>query len=244
MKPLILALGAIVSLTTVTPVNALDSISYSQTYTNSEAQADSKAQPSVQDSEGNSYRTVKIGDQIWLAENLRSTKFQDGSAINTAFIPDDDENKLLTYGRLYNWHDVVDERNICPEGWRVATDADWQTLEKTIGMADADLNKEGWRGDNDLAITLKEAQPDSWFKKFDQSKVNQSRFSARPAGVKWGRFYLTQGIYTEFWTSTGATDKKAYNRTLVYPWWNPHKGEINRVKISKDYMFSVRCIKI
>ncbi|REL32617.1 hypothetical protein DXX94_05075 [Thalassotalea euphylliae] len=227
-------------------------MSNSQTHTNSLVQADSdalskdlsKAQPSVQDSEGNTYRTVAIGDQIWLAENLRSTKFQDGSAINTAFIPEDDENMLLTYGRLYNWYDVVDERNICPVGWRVATDADWQALEKTIGMANADLNKEGWRGDNDLAITLKEAQPDSWFKNFDKSQVNKYNFAARPAGVKWHNFYITQGMYTEFWTSTEATDKKAYNRTLVYPWWNSHKGEINRVRISKDYMFSVRCIKI
>jgi len=52
----------------------------------------------VQDMEGNTYRTVQIGDQVWLAENLRSTKFQDGSKINTAFIPKDDEENLLKYG--------------------------------------------------------------------------------------------------------------------------------------------------
>ena len=207
-------------------------------------QASSRIAKTVQDAEGNTYRTVKIGEQVWLAENLRSTKFQDGTSIPSAFIPNDDPNKLLTYGRLYDWHDVNDERNICPQGWRVASDEDWKRLELTIGMAESELDKEGWRGDNDIAIKLKETQPDSWLKKFDQSKVNQSRFSARPAGVKWGRFYLTQGVYTEFWTSTEASDSKAFNRTLVYPWWNIHQGEINRVPISKDYMFSVRCIKV
>ncbi|GAM64087.1 sclB protein [Vibrio ishigakensis] len=60
-------------------------------------------QDTVQDREGNTYRTVKIGEQIWMAENLRSTHFQDGSVISSAAIPKDDEANLLKYGRLYNW---------------------------------------------------------------------------------------------------------------------------------------------
>lgn len=198
---------------------------------------------SVQDSEGNTYRTVKIGEQVWLAENLRSTKFQDGSRIKTAFIPKDDEQNLLKYGRLYDWHDVFDERNICPVGWRVASDDDWKALERTLGMSETDVHKRGWRGDNDIAIAIKESQPNSLFKKFDQSQVNKHKFSASPAGVKLSRWYITQGMYTEFWTSSNATEKEAYNRTLAYSCWNPHKGEIRRTTISKNYMFSVRCIK-
>lgn len=198
----------------------------------------------VQDVEGNTYLTVKIGEQIWLAENLRSTKFQDGSKIKTAFIPGDDEQNLLKYGRLYDWHDVTDERNICPIGWRVASDDDWKELERTIGMSEADLHKKGWRGDNDIAIMIKESQPDTLFKKFDQSQVNKYKFFASPAGVKLSRWYITQGMYTEFWTSSDVSVKDAYNRTLAYSCWNPHKGEIRRTIISKNYMFSVRCIKI
>lgn len=197
----------------------------------------------VQDVEGNTYRTVKIGKQVWLAENLRSTKFQDGSKIKTAFIPKDDEQNLLKYGRLYDWHDATDARNICPVGCRVASDGDWKELEKTIGMSEANVNKKGWRGDNDIAITLKESQPDTLFKKFDQSQVNKYNFFARPAGVKLSRWYITQGMYSEFWTSSDATDKDAYNRTLAYSCWNLHKGEIRRTTISKNYMFSVRCIR-
>jgi len=197
----------------------------------------------VQDMEGNTYRTVKIGNQEWLAENLRSTKFQDGSPISTAFIPKDDEKNLLKHGRLYNWHDVNDERNICPAGWRVASDDDWKALEKTIGISEKDLDKLGWRGDNDVAITLKASQPDTIFKKFDQSKVNKYQFFVTPAGVKIKNWYITQGIYTELWTSTNATEQEAFARTFAYSWWNAHKGEIRRETLNKDYMFSVRCIK-
>lgn len=198
----------------------------------------------IQDAEGNVYRTVKIGDQIWLAEGLRSTKFQDGSAVRSGVIPKDDEENLLKYGRLYNWHDVSDERNICPVGWHVATDDDWKQLERTIGMSEEELHQEGWRGgDQNLGIQLKEAQDNGLFKKFDPSKVNKYNFFARPAGVKLHGFYMTQGAYTEFWTASSATDKDAIIRTLAYSWWNPHKGEIRRATSSKDYMFSVRCVK-
>ncbi|WP_232283231.1 fibrobacter succinogenes major paralogous domain-containing protein [Paraglaciecola sp. T6c] len=200
-------------------------------------------QETVQDIDGNTYRTVKIGEQIWLAENLRVTKYQDGTKINTGFIPDDKEENLLKHGRLYDWHDVVDERNICPVGWRIASDDDWKALEKSIGISESELDTLGWRGDNDIAITLKAEQQDTIFKGFDQSQVNKYQFSASPAGVKIGNWYLTQGMYTEFWTGSSATEKQAYARTLAYSWWNTHKGEIRREKLNKNYMFSVRCVK-
>lgn len=209
---------------------------------NSELQ---KLENTVQDREGNVYRTVNIGEQVWLAENLRSTQFQDGSAVSSGAVPNDDAANLLTYGRLYNWHDVADQRNLCPVGWRVATDEDWKTLERTIGMPEADLHKDGWRGgEQHIGLQLKEAQADGLFAKFEPSLVNKQQFFARPAGVKWNGFYITQGAYTEFWTATSATDSQAIIRTLAYSWWNAHKHEIRRATSSKDYMFSVRCVRI
>jgi len=197
----------------------------------------------VQDIDGNVYRTVTIGDNIWLAENLRTTTFQDGTKVNTGFIPGDDESKLLSYGRLYDWHDATNERGICPAGWRVASDDDWKSLEKAIGIAESELDNTGWRGDNDIAITLKAEQPDTLFKNFDQSQVNKHKFSATPAGVKLGNWYVTQGMYTEFLTSSSASTKEAYARTFAYSWWNAHKGEIRRTTLSKNFMLSVRCVK-
>jgi len=235
MKQLILSIGAsMVIAATVTAASASG--------INSELH---QLENIVQDREGNVYRTVNIGEQVWLAENLRSTQFQDGSAVRSGAVPNDDAANLLTYGRLYNWHDVADQRNLCPVGWRVATDEDWKTLERTIGMPEADLHKDGWRGgEQHIGLQLKEAQADGLFAKFEPSLVNKQQFFARPAGVKWNGFYITQGAYTEFWTATSATDSQAIIRTLAYSWWNAHKHEIRRATSSKDYMFSVRCVRI
>ncbi|MBU2979321.1 fibrobacter succinogenes major paralogous domain-containing protein [Alteromonas sp. C1M14] len=201
-------------------------------------------QETVQDVEGNVYRTVTIGDQIWLAENLRSTRFQDGSAVRSGAIPKDDDTNLLKYGRLYNWYDAADERNLCPVGWRVASDDDWKSLERAIGMPEYEVNNSGWRGGAlNLGVQLKEAQSDGLFAHFTPSQINRYGFSARPAGVKWHGWYITQGDYSEFWTTSSASDKKAIIRTLAYSWWNKHKGEIRRATSTKDYLFSVRCVK-
>jgi len=151
---------------------------------------------------------------------------------------------LLEFGRLYDWDDVSDQRNICPVGWRVASDEDWKSLEKTIGVPEDDLDTMGWRGENDVGVTIKEAQSDSMCKTFDPSQINRTNFAARPAGVKVKNWYITQGMYTEFWTGTGATQEEAFARTLAYSWWNSHKGEIRRATLAKSYMFSVRCVKI
>jgi len=62
--------------------------------------------------------------------------------------------------------------------------------------------------------------------------------------VKLGNWYVTQGMYTEFLTSSSASTKEAYARTLAYSWWNAHKGEIRRTTLSKNFMLSVRCVKI
>jgi len=101
----------------------------------------------VTDIDGNEYTTVVIGDRVWMAENLKTTRYRDGSSIFHA--PewdvwldvdfgaycqyDNDTLHAETYGRLYNWHAVNDARNLAPEGWHVATEADWDALIAHLG---------------------------------------------------------------------------------------------------------------
>ena len=104
-----------------------------------------KCQPdSVKDIDGNVYRTITIGTQVWMAENLKTTKYRNGDLIGTTtpatlviegestpkyqWAYDGNESNVATYGRLYTWYVATDSRNVCPIGWHVPTDAEWTTL--------------------------------------------------------------------------------------------------------------------
>ena len=84
----------------------------------------------VTDYDGNQYATIKIGDQIWMAENLRSLHYSDGTKIEEVFTYKNDEKNASTYGRLYTWATVANEHKISPKGWRLPTDDDWKKLEQ------------------------------------------------------------------------------------------------------------------
>src|SRR4030042_3006216 len=105
------------------------------------------------DIDGNVYRTVKIGTQVWMAENLKVTHYRNGDAV--PIIKDEaewravmfketgaycnyknDEKFVKTYGRLYNWYVVSDQRNIAPEGWHIPTKAEWKMLADNLGDPD------------------------------------------------------------------------------------------------------------
>jgi len=115
---------------------------------------------SVADVDGNIYQTVKIGNQWWMAENLRVTKFNDGTPIalipvvigaDSAWAHVDSAaycfiNDSL-FGCLYNAYTLQDEKNIAPAGWHVPTDEEWRELEQTIGMTKEEASQTGWRGD-------------------------------------------------------------------------------------------------
>lgn len=109
-----------------------------------------KTQGTLVDIDGNSYATIEIGDQEWMAENLRTKRYSDGTSIPTelsrlewseakegafAIYPhnrvdniNSDSEMVDAYGKLYNWYAVVDRRELCPDGWRVPTDVDWRNL--------------------------------------------------------------------------------------------------------------------
>lgn len=194
----------------------------------------------VIDADGNTYHTVTIGSQDWLVENLRATRYQNGEAIPMV-TGGSEWNNLATgafcnyendaaygsaYGHLYNWYAVIDSRNICPKGWRVPTDEDWDILTSFLG------------GDVIAAGKLKESTASYW----DSPNVgatNESGFTALPAGYRSvkGEFH-SLGSYTFFWSSTGYAAETAWCR-----FFQNASDQIDRTDNYKAFGFSVRCIK-
>ena len=114
----------------------------------------------VTDTEGNSYSVISIGEQVWMKENLRVSRYRNGDTILSG-LPDSSWNKTLLgawsvynndssmnriFGKLYNWYAVADPRGLCPAGWHVPSDKDWIKLEMHLGLPEKDLNKPGRRG--------------------------------------------------------------------------------------------------
>jgi uncharacterized protein (TIGR02145 family) len=203
------------------------------------------------DIDSNIYRTVKIGDQWWMAENLKTTHYCNGDAINnvtwdmewsgltTEAYCDFDNNSIWVapYGRLYNWYAVTDPRHITPEGWHIPSDTEWQTLEMTLGMSPEQANGREWRG-TDEGGQLKETGFADW-RSPNAGATNESGFFALGAGVRSdnGTFMHFRG-YAMFWTSTKATDYKAW-----YRWLDNDYAQIYRFYGDFKIGISVRCVR-
>lgn len=201
----------------------------------------------VVDYDGNQYKIVKIGDQIWMAENLRTTHYSNGVIIQDISVYDNDEANAKKYGRLYQWGVVSNQSGVCPSGWHVASDEDWKQLEKTLGMSDAEVNDTGWRKTFNESRKLKKYdEAYSWNDK-EKEEINNSGFSAVPSGARTRRDLILPfwggGRYADYWTSTAKNISSAWNRSLVWSPWHPGSDEIFRDTLNKEFGFSVRCVK-
>jgi len=188
----------------------------------------------VTDIDGNVYATVKIGNQVWMAENLEVTHYRNGDTIPN-LLPDLSDlgewadfigSDFRNYGLLYDWYMVTDSRNIAPKGWHVPSDAEWQTLidhlggKRTAGGRMKDTGTEHWESPNTGA-------------------TNESRFMGLPAGyVIEGGWPGGEGHYAYFWSSTESGSDKALTRVLAYNY-----SSIARESSSQTTRLSVRCIK-
>lgn len=137
--------------------------------------ASSNEPMTVTDIDGNVYKTVTIGNQAWMAENLKVMRYRNGDAIPNvtggtdwsnlstgAYCSyDNDDNNIDTYGLLYNWYAVDDSRNLAPEGWHVPTDEEWKELEMYLGMSQSEADDTGYRG-TDEGGKLKEVGTTHW----------------------------------------------------------------------------------
>lgn len=210
------------------------------------------------DIDGNKYKVVKIGTQVWMAENLKTTRFNDGT-----FIPDQPgglseelispyfcwyRNDSVTfksyYGALYNWYTLDSKSNggkeLCPTGWHIPSDEEWTILTDYLTS-----NGYGYQGSgNDIGKSM--ASNSSWGIDRtdgnvgnDQVSNNTSGFSAVPSGYRLsdGKFG-SLGFSCSWWSSTGFSYTGAYFRSLAYR-YNYTKRDI----FDKRSCFSIRCLK-
>jgi len=215
---------------------------------------DTTSDGTVIDVEGNIYKTVKIGDQVWMAENLMTTKYKDGSSIS--YLADSSAWKNSTKGAycindtinkinqvLYNWY-AVNTGKLAPKGWHVATDADWSALENYL-IANG-KNYDGTKIDNKIAKSL--ASDTIWAVSSvlgsigkDLTKNDSIGFAALPCGIrginKTGLF-RNFGLNGYWWTSNECNSETAWTRSLFY-----NLPNTNRINFTKTDGMSVRCVK-
>jgi len=212
----------------------------------------------VTDADGNSYSTVTIGAQVWMTQNLRTTKYRDGSVIanitsHTAWGTlttgawadyDNDAGHATTYGKYYNWHAVNDTRGLCPQGWHVPSDADWKTLETTLGMPADQLNQTGtMRGSAQNVGGKLKSTTNHWFQP-NEGATNESGFIALPGGARVYDYepeFLTSfggmGHGGLWWSSTANDENSAWYRMIQYDFAGVYRRSYN-----KKEGYCVRCI--
>ena len=196
----------------------------------------------VTDSDGNVYNTVTIGTQVWLKENLKTTKLNDGTPIplvtdQTAWsnlktmgycwFMNDEATYGSDYGALYNWY-AANNGKLCPQGWHVPTDAEWSTL----------INHEG--GENIAGGNLKEDGFSHW-KSPNSGAINKSGFTARPGSYRSASGTFANSAFGEigyYWSTTEYPADWAYNRYFYHD-----DTKVSRSYNYKENGFSVRCIK-
>lgn len=150
---------------------------------------------------------------------------------------------LERYGRLYRHPQVVDAEGLCPAGWHVPSDAEFQTLEKTLGLTEDERSATSWRGSQQEALRLKKSASAFSWTPDDEERVNQTGFSLLAAGESIGFFTGADGIYAGLWTSTIVDDGNAWVRYFV---WNPmsgNNGKIWRDSVDRARAYSVRCVR-
>jgi uncharacterized protein (TIGR02145 family) len=213
----------------------------------------------AKDIEGNIYNAVKIGAQVWMSENLKTTRYRNGDLIGTTttlnfstenapkyqWAYNDDENNVVTYGRLYTWYTVTDSRNVCPLGWHIPTDAEWTTLENYL--LTNGLNYDGSTSGNNYAKAL--AAITNWVSSTVvgsigntdyPAKRNVTGFTALPGGYRnpISGFYYN-GNSGLWWASTESSATGGWYRDMNYD----GSYVIKNVSDNKNCGYAVRCVK-
>jgi len=200
--------------------------------------------------DGQTYQTVIIGTQCWMAENLNIGTRIDGSGNQSnnntieKYCYDNSTSNCDTYGGLYQWDEMMQYvttegvQGICPTGWHLPSDEEWKTMEMHLGMSQAQADGTGWRG-TDEGGKLKETGTTHWVSP-NTGATNTSGFTALPGGYRdtTGNF-SDLGNYGYWWSATASGSTVAWHRNLFY-----HFDEVYRtIYDDKENGFSVRCLR-
>jgi len=203
-------------------------------------QTESVNNDTVTDIDGNVYHTIRIGTQVWMVENLRTTRYRNGDAIpnvtentkwrlltNGAYCNyNNDTNHVNMYGRMYNWYAVNDIRKIAPPGWRVASDSEWLTLIKVTGGTSAAgkmlKSKTGWNSFNEVS----------------GNGSDEFGFTTLPGGNRYNGAFSGMGNLGSWWTTNYSNSSSSWFYRLQY-----NTNLVERGIQTKETGFSVRCIK-
>ena len=165
--------------------------------------------------DGQTYKTVVIGEQTWMAENLNYET-------ENSYCYDDDPSNCSKYGRLYTW---AAAKTVCPEGWHLPSYDEWNTLFTAVG------------GQSTAGKVLKSQT--GWTAYDGITNEDAFGFSALPAGCKYSLGdYDYEGFYAHFWSSTEYGSDYAYGMDLYYNGGNANLGDYD-----KYIRYSVRCVK-
>ena len=197
----------------------------------------------IEDVDGNTYRTVQIGEMHWMAEDLKTTRYRDGTPIPMVENYDqwaglstpayswynNDSLHADDYGALYNWY-VVESDKLCPEGWHVPSDEEWIALETVLG------------GATSAGGLLKEEGTAHW-KTPNTDAVNSHGFGALPGGYRSynGTFNLMRT--SAYWWSTSQKNWYGSSSKVVYRYVLYNERALFRHIAEKTNGFSVRCVE-
>jgi len=215
----------------------------------------------VTDIDGNVYETVQIGDQLWMAENLKTTKYNNGDEIPTGYsnsewaklrtdayaVYDDDSSNVEVYGNLYNWYTVDDTMGVCPEGWHVPTDDEWTILIDYLGeTSEAVGGKMKSTGTIRSSLESNEDGGGLWTYFSDEiteKATNESGFTGLPAGYRsssiYAGGYYNMGTNASFWSSSEESrdSYSAWQWRLYY-----YGSNVGHEYYYKYFGFSIRCV--
>ena len=197
----------------------------------------------MQDQEGNEYKTIQIGDQEWMAENLNTSIYRNGEVIsnvteNTQWealdlgawcFNNNDSQYECPYGKLYNWYAVADQRNLCPSGWHVPTENEWTILFDYLG------------GTITAGGKMKSTSTQFWWPSPNVDATNSSGFSGLPGGYRganpiWEPFY--QIGFDGFWWSSSENNNNGAASFLPFD-----GGNANLTEFPQSFGLSVRCLR-